>query len=309
MMAKTKITLSGARNIFAILIVVNLNILCVDYTNKKSDIIVYSYNRPLQLEAFLRSFYNNVNGINKTFVIYRTDKAFTDAYTKIIKRFDQCTFIKQSLNPKADFKQNTIKALANLSSDYIVLAVDDIIIKDKFDLSYCINILEKTKAFGFFFRLGKNTTKCYTTNRIMGLPKNMQLVEKDVYKWQFKHGLDDWNYPNNLDMTLYRKCDIINVLQKLNYNTPNRLEGEWNMKANSEQIGLCFELSKIVNIPLNLVQKDWVVRHMNYADINKLLELFNQGYTFDIEPLYKMKNVSPHVEYKPTFKKDLYYAK
>jgi hypothetical protein len=65
--------------------------------------------------------------------------------------------------------------------------------------------------------------------------------------------------------------------------------------------GLCYEQTKIVNIPLNRVQTDWNNRHMNSYTTAQLLDIFNSGMKIDIKPLFHVVNRAAHMEYIPTF--------
>ena len=221
-----------------------------------ADLVVFSFDRPLQLYALLESLAMHATDINSTAVIYRTSsERYTNAFTAVAQQFPHVQFLQQqSIH---DFKSLTIQAIEQSSSDYIVFAVDDNIVKDTIALHECINWLEKTNAYGFYLKLGSHLDYCYTENAPQKLPP-FDLVHDNIYSWQFEDGEKDWHYPNTVDMTLYRKKDLIAEFNSLDYTNPNLLEGKWaawwvQRKAPSP-IGLFYENSKILNIPLNKVQ-------------------------------------------------------
>lgn len=87
----------------------------------------------------------------------------------------------------------------------------------------------------------------------------------------------------------------------MKYKTPNSLEYSWaNEYTPSKAIGLYFEMSKLVNVPMNIVGRTGNP-HMNYLTTEDLLVKFNQGLKIDIDPLYKIENASPHIDYIPDF--------
>ena len=274
--------------------------------NGKTDLIVFSFDRPLQLYALLESVEKYVTGLNKTFVIYRaSNQSFDHAYEIVRERFISVSFVKQGDNPRADFKPFTLKAFDETAAEYVIFAVDDIVVKDSIDLAACIDALEKTKAYGFYFRLGLNLNQCYPyNNRHQPLPA-LKLVDEalGIYSWQFSQGMLDWNYPNTVDMTLYRKKDIANDLHAIPFSFPNTLEGNWDGLSHGRKhlCGLCFEKSKIVNLPLNRVQHEYNNKVMNALSPQELLELFEQGKKMDISPLAQIANKAAHMEYVPTF--------
>ena len=107
-------------------------------------------------------------------------------------------------------------------------------------------------------------------------------------------------------MALYSKKDIESTLRNLEYDTPNILEGRWYGIADFSNIGLCFAESKVVNTPLNIVQErthnqKFFNHHTIYMDVNDLLDKFLAGLKIDINPLYKINNISPHIDYEPSF--------
>lgn len=271
------------------------------FTNPAVDIIVFSYNRPLQLDAFLRSLYQNATDIGSVVIIYRADSPFDQAYEKLIKKFYPCAFMRQSTsNPRGDFKNLVVTAMNSLSSSHLAFAVDDLIVKDKIDLSYCVEMLEHTQSYGFYLRLGKNIVESYMEKRHTGTP-SFTIIRSDILTWKFMFGQGDWRYPNSVDMTIYRKKDIKNILIKLPYNSPNTLEGIWAAQANLTQQGVCFGFSKVVNLPINMVQQDFSNPHMNHATAQQLLDVFNKGFVLNLEPLYKINNSAPHMNYIPNY--------
>ena len=269
---------------------------------QKADLVVFSYDRPLQLYAFLESTQKYVTGIGQLSVIYRASgQAFKDGYDVVRTDFPQVTFYSQGSNPAQDFKPLTLKASFESLSSYIIFAVDDIVVKDTVDIARCINALEKHEAYAFFLRLGMNLNYCYAMNQAQSVPRLKQ-EEGDIYSWQFNQSVLDWRYPHTVDLTLYRKKDIEGDFKVLSYATPNKLEGVWNSRAGRvlAQKGLCFATSKMVNLPLNRVQNDYNNRAMSITT-QKLLAQFTLGKKMDIAKLHGINNKSAHMEYVPTF--------
>ena len=268
----------------------------------KVDLIIFSFDRPLQLYALLESTATYVTGLGKTIVIYRSsNQNFHDAYDKVQAAFPWADFWEQGANPKADFKPLTMKAL-NVTSSYIVFAVDDDVIKDYVDLTECVRVLETEGAYGLYLSLGKNLTQCYGYYAQQVQP-NLESVGKELFTWILGHASYDWGYPHTVDLALYRKAGVIKDFNSFFFTNPNTLEGAWAGLSGrvAQRKGLCFSESKIVNLPLNRVQNEYKNRVMNSLTPQELLELFNQGFKLDIQPLFKIKNLDVHMEYVPTF--------
>jgi len=273
--------------------------------NASINLVVFSYNRPLQLYAFLESFVQNVQGCDRISVVYRaSNEAYSQAYEVVKTDFPFVDFYKQSQDPKSDFKLLTLKAIDFNQEEYIIFAVDDIIVTRPIDLNVCIDSLEREQAYAFFLRLGKNVTECYMARSRPGIPE-LKKCQPGIYSWQIKQGNGDWCYPHTVDMAIYRKSDIKNFFITNSYTSPNVLEGNWaccvNAKINNS-CGLCFKKSCMVNCPLNIIQDVWASnRNSNSYSVDELLELFNNHLKLDIGLLQNCNNPAPHMDYQPTF--------
>jgi len=267
--------------------------------NKKADMVIFSYDRPLQLYALLESMHAYSDGLQAVNVVFRVSSdRFLQAYQRVQTDFPGVDFLLQESSN--DFKPLTLKATFESPNEHVIFAVDDIIVKDFIDLSECIDLLEKYNAWGFYLRLGRNLSRSYACNRKQPLPPLVEL-ESGVLKWHFSQGRCDWRYPHTVDMTLYKKSDIRTALQGINYKNPNEFESIWAAKRPGRSFGLCFEHSKIVNVPLNRIQTVFCNRCMDSLSTQELLAFFEQGKKIDIKALFAVTNKSAHMDYRPIF--------
>lgn len=277
----------------------NSQALCQDM---RVDAVVFSYDRPMQLYAYLESAEKFLTGLNETHAIYRaSSKAYAKGYEVVKKRFPHVRFHKQSSDPTEDFKYFVLASIYSRSSSctYAMFAVDDMIITQPINVCECTEALEKWKAWGFMLRLGLNINHCYMRNIDTPPPPNGK-IEETFFVWKFNDGLGDWKYPNNTDMTIYRKSDLRYPLYLNDYIHPNSLEKSWHQIHNLEKIGICFLSSKVVNLPLNIVNPS-KNKNANSYSIKKLLSKFKKGLKIDINRFYNLKNSSPHHESELTF--------
>lgn len=102
-------------------------------------------------------------------------------------------------------------------------------------------------------------------------------------------------------MTLFKKEEILPTIKAIAFYSPNVFECAWAQKANPimHRTGLFYAESKIVNLPLNIVQEDWNNRNQQELLPAQQLELFFAGKKIDIKPLHRIANCSPHMEYCP----------
>lgn len=264
-----------------------------------ADIVIFSYDRPLQLHALLESIEKYISRIQSITVIYRSSAPeFQSAYETVNNTFPHARFIAQSERPQEDFKPLLLQAVYETKSPYVLFAVDDMIVKDFIDLGASIHALEAAQAYGFYFSHSTSLKQSFMRRCSEALPPLVPLG--NMYAWQFKHGEIDWKYPNSLDMVLYRKEEIRKDLLKMSFHNPNTFEDLWDKRAQLKKIGLFYEDSKVVGIPLNLVNpSDNRALHTHSAA--ELLEKYKRGLKLDIAPLYQIKNSSKHIPYEPTF--------
>ncbi len=266
------------------------------------DLLLFSFDRPMQLFACLESIETYFTGINSISVLYRISaESFAEAYEIVKKRFPTVHFEQQSiLNPRKDFKPMVMKMVfEESSSPYILFGVDDQVVKDYADLSFCTEQLERSGAYGFYLRFGRHITQSYMANNLPQMPPPPIPLTGDTFLWDLRTGEFDWAFANTVDMTIYRKSDIKKIFQKIKFRHPNSLEEQWAQHSPERHIGLYFETSKVLNLPLNVLSGS-TARNMQSLGVEELLMSFNQGWKFDIRPLYRVENRSPHWEFVPT---------
>ena len=266
----------------------------------KADLVIFSYDRPLQLYALLESIDTFVVNLDHISVIYRvSNDSFDEGYELVKKRFPAIGYLKQGEKPAADFKPLVLKACFESSNPYVMFAVDDMVVRGAIDLQEGMEQMEKVGAFGVYYRLGRHISYSFMLNQEQPIPPSVKL-DGDLYAWQFSEGKGDWHYPNTVDMTLYRKRDIKEFLTTIQYIHPNSLESKWALKRKKSGVGLYYEKSKVVNLPLNLVNLS-DNRHAGLYTTEELLNKFLLGLKLDIKPLQEYHNSSAHIDFPVSF--------
>lgn len=270
--------------------------------DKKADLIIFSFDRPLQLFALLESVQTNVTNLNHIYVLLRTSSQEYDAaYQQVKNAFPRIQFIEQGNNPRQDFKPLLLQGFFGSSAEFILFAVDDDIVKEVVDINECINAMQEKNAYCFFLRLGTNITQQYGQNISLLTPPCIE-VKKNIFKYYINDGnYGDWRYPNNVDMTLYKKSNIEPFFVHGDYSSPNTLEANWAAQQNLHQYGLFFKTSKMFALPLNIVQQDWTTSNQGTFDSTKLLTLWQDGFIMDLSRFYGLNNSCAFVDQEPTF--------
>lgn len=273
---------------------------------EKADLLIFSYNRPMQLWALLESIDKYMKGLESIYVLYRSSsEPFAKAYDEVKAAFPSVQFIQQSEKPFQDFQPTTLDILFNKTkSDYILFAVDDMIMKDSVNIPDCLKILEETKAYFFSLRLGKHIEYCYMGDFPEEVPHHLNLLG-NFMAWQIDAAQGDWMSAESVDMNIFRKSDLKEPLTTIEFRNPNDLEWLWSEffkknKISRKRIGVAYQTSKVLNIPLNLVNPSQNP-NMNSFTAEELLKKFNDGLKISIDPLHQIENPSVHFDYIPTF--------
>jgi hypothetical protein len=149
--------------------------------------------------------------------------------------------------------------LPNVPADTFVLFLvdDNIFVRDFYIKDALDTLKEQNNVLGFSLRLGRNTSHCYTQNRIQELPDFMEL-DGDITRFNWITSEGDFGYPLEVSSSIYRLKDILPLLTWLNFENPNVLEARMAFHAdvfqyNSPFLG-CYRNSVTFCNPVNVVQ-------------------------------------------------------
>jgi glycosyltransferase family protein len=253
------------------------------------SVIVFTKDRPMQLEAYLESliYYSNLNE-QQISIIFKENKKI--GYKKVIHKYSNCNWIYED-----NFYENLIETI-DASNNFIMFGCDDVVFKKNLPINYAKNLLSNNKdIFGFSFRLGKN---------IKPVPKNAIKVNSHL-EWNWASVNEaHYNYPWELDCTLYRKSDIQDVLRSTNefIKNPNYLESIFaNNSINfikRPKLACADDINQAIVITINRVQNT----HLNPTDSSQNTSIEHLNYLYneknkklDIHKISQLKNTKIHV--------------
>ncbi len=280
-------------------------------TNNNIITIIFSKNRPLQLDLLLNSFYLNCMQPNSTdiYIIYTYDDQYENSYNQLIheqkeKERNNIEFIYEK--DFKSFKSSFVYEIKNYQ--YIMFLVDDNIFTNKFDLSQIKSLLEyNLDAVGFSLRLGKNTKNCYPLKKEQEIPKAIghhyimnfsslhDLLDKGflpetdflIFAFDWTTSQLDFNYPLEVSSSIYRIKDIRELLETLRYNNPNDLEAQLygnlhyfynkpKLLSYYRSVAFCAPMNKVQNVALNNRSNN-----MNMFSQESMLTMYENGFRID----------------------------
>lgn len=257
--------------------------------NKQISIIVFSKGRPMQMHAYLESLLKFSDAAQESITVLYCETE-NIRYEKLMKHFPDVKWIKEN-NFEADLKK-----IISDAGKYIMFGCDDVVFTRKFSLNKAVKYLEEhSLVFGYSIRLGEN---------IQPVPQNLS-EDTEVLEWKWDCENQHYNYPWELDCTLYRKEDVMRMTEeeKNPIKNPNYYEAMIRPDNRKQRITrpnmACNKKSGCaVVITVNRVQDT----HQNgfddsmLTDIYSLDRLYNdEDNTLDIERISSLDNSMIHV--------------
>ena len=197
--------------------------------------LVFSRNRPLQLDAFLRSAKENAGIDEKNVsVLYRYDVEYNKSLEILKSEHPSCEFIEES-----HFREQTIEWVER-SSDTISFATDDAVFTREVKSDFVREILlQNPSILTVSLRLGLHLNWCYPTNHQQIVP-NGQVISQ-LFIWDTNLADGDWGYPLSVDGHVYRKQEAIEMLKRVAFTNPNMLEANLQvLKSLVQNVSCCF---------------------------------------------------------------------
>jgi hypothetical protein len=289
------------------------------------NIIVFSYNRALQLHAFLSSFYKHFKTPDYELnVIYNSGGGdFEKAYLELQLEFPNAIFTRRSKIEKIPSKyffsykkniyryikhQNLRKHLTNFKE-----LVEHIVSKSRYDAVAFFtddSIFYKDIAIDkeVISKVGtdKNFESVFSLRHGLNLlpqPASILQYNEDNYYWDLVPSpveLVHWTHLFSIDGHVYPRQLLLPVFKKLNYVNPNSFEGFVNDYITTEKTNVCTKLifpeqSVLIGFELNKVQTFANNNNLNFS-VESLNNKFMDGYR--LRYLYDESSVTdfrPHL--------------
>ena len=221
----------------------------------------------------------------KILVFNKKRRLQLDAFKRSLKLHSGLVPIVYSKDCKGDvgqFKRDVLEIIDG--SEYVMFCVDDTIFIRDFDAKKICHLLDiHQQAIGFSLRLGRNTTYCYMHDCKQVVPQFSE-VQYGCLKYNWKWAKEDFAYPLEISSSVYRRNDIVKILNKVDFNNPTTLEMALNRSRFllGKSFLLCFPQSVAVSIPWNKVQTHSPNNRCGYHTEEELDELYEVGKRMDV---------------------------
>jgi hypothetical protein len=268
--------------------------------------IIFSKNRPLQLDLCLSSINRNFSDSTQNIVIHNNSSEFSEAHGLLESEHPNVAFWPQS---DSLFKDVLI-AVESSENDYICFFTDDDIVYSPFA---CVDysFLEDPTISCLSLRMGENITERSHGGEVgLDVCKKRFWISNEMMAWpKTFHGYGSyWSYDLSVDGHIFRKKDICQIMDELCYlearyqwnQTPNELEASlqrfWTLAPN---LIVSPPQSVVVNSPNNRVQQSHAHNRsgdLHDYDENYLLGKYMAGNRINIDYLNFNDIKCPHTE-------------
>ena len=246
--------------------------------------LIFSKDRPLQLDGILRSFARHCRdaGTIVVRVLFTASTSLNRSlYRELMRAHPHVQFVEE-----LDFRRDTLLLLG--LHEFVLFLVDDCLFVGDFDLgSFAETVGRTPDAIGVSLRLGRNATYCHSLDKQQAIPELLPASD-DLLCYRWPSAECDFGYPLEVSSSLYRSSDLLPLLRELPFQNPNTLEDGMANRATlfseSHPLLLCSERSLAFCAPVNLVNQVCLNRTGNRSDmsVGTLAEKFAAGWRMDV---------------------------
>lgn len=264
------------------------------------NIIVYSMNRPMQLEACLRSMkllYKEYEQSKVTVIFKSTDRKYLDGYRTLYGTYPEVNFVQETV-----FKTNTMNAL-DPKNQFTMFVSDDNIFKNNFsindDTPFKIMASYGPKhVLTVSIRLHKGISYCYASDKSSKLPNFARDIPNEACVWSYPGCEGDWGYPYSLECNTFFTDYITQYLLHLDFYNPNTMESNMNLVNQTvlPKYMVCYpNKAKVINVPANRVQTTFLQnRYENSFSEEELNKMFLEGKRISLENVLDIDSNAVH---------------
>jgi len=254
------------------------------------DVMIFSKNRPLQLDCLLTSLEKLTNiEMKNVYVLHKYEKEFKEGLNILKDIHKDVNFIEE------DNFESQVKLFLMNGQKFCTFFVDDIIIKEEIDYRVPCNVLENNpQVLTFSFRLGTHLTYCYPVSSSQPVPNGN--INSQFFVWDWRKSPLDWGYPFSLDGHIFRRSEFEGWSSHLKFSNPNQFESELQKIPKIyklPELACCYLLSRAFNAPLNRVQDEFKNRNEGMS-VEDLYSEWMRGKKIDSDSLVGFINRAAH---------------
>jgi hypothetical protein len=260
-------------------------------TGKIIDQVIWSKDRPMQLDLLLRSFlkfaWHKMPGTTYVLYSYSADE-YGGGYNIVKDRFSSINHIVFIREEKFD---RNLKSILRESTAEFVLGNSD----DNVFINPLVSppVWEGCNVVAFSLRLHPGVTYCQPAGLCIKKPY-MYGTDVRAWKWEACNRLGCWGYPHACDSNVYRREYWYDLIKKARFKSPAPMEIYMDEhRDGAPPYMLCFNKPVLINICNNRVQD--TVNECGSITAQRLNGLWLEGKQINLESLIGLTANQCHV--------------
>jgi len=222
------------------------------------DIVIFSKNRPMQLELLLHSLRERFEPFANIHVLYTTSTyQMRFGYKTLRDEYNNIEFVEE-IN---GFKESFNNILRKLNERYCLFLCDDNVFVRELRVHELEDAVEHFEAVpeihAVSLRMNPEIDYCFPAKKTMKVPKMFFFPHGFVWSWM-EEGIDRhtcWGYPMAINTHIYKAREIIPIIQRLDFHNVNSLEARVNRNRMNKNLMLAMCETKIFDV-CNTYSKD-----------------------------------------------------
>ncbi|MGF1451741.1 MAG: hypothetical protein ACFB21_06670 [Opitutales bacterium] len=263
------------------------------------SILVFTKDRPLQLEALLRSMAQHVRGVEHAFVnvLWKaSSEAYASGYRELQREYPGITFMQEN-----QFRDDLIYLLRQSQTAAVVFLVDDLLFVNSFDLDWLSSVDLRYQVPSI--RLDSKITYSQPGAHPAPPPPLQPSAKQPWLRFSWTRSVGPWAMPLSVDGNVFCRDEMLLLASHTAYRAPNSFEaalGPYRFWFKRRQ-GLCLPQRAIQNFALNRVQDENLSFACGDCGPEVLQQCWNKGERLDVEAMTQRSAASTHLVCEPEF--------
>lgn len=175
--------------------------------------IVFTKNRPLQLDAYLESLYRHFPAERiQTYIVYKVE-LFSEEYASLFKKYSDCRVVREG-----DFHTDCLNIINQADTKFILFGIDDVVFFDSVDLDLINRTFCEQENNIFAFTLRFSPESLTNSNDEIA---DIMIGDQKVYRLNWKNGQTPHSrYPFELCCTVYSTESVKKIINGTMNNDP-----------------------------------------------------------------------------------------
>lgn len=250
--------------------------------------VVFSCDRAMQLEAFLRSYREKVAHAGQMYVLYRTsDEGHARSYRELRQEMAASSLAgRLTWVEERDFRAQLLDILEQCPCRTVALYVDDMLFLHPIDY----DVLKEVDTTRYIPSICRGRDMRYSA--VLGRPIDLPDLTASPYppllafRWNQYRELSDWTYPLGVSGYFYGRDELLALCRRIDFRHPNSLESAMQAYKDvfASRLGLCYEKAACCCVHANRVQTEVANADLGYFTVAELLERWQKAERIDLRP-------------------------